>query len=315
LTAAEWEATLAEPVLDQRYRNTATGPLVVAFLDYKRVSRRSERTIDSYERALARLVTRHPSKTIKDFTSADLLAFLSLYEVPTRPRIRSHLVEFFKWALAWDHLERDPCVRLPEIQRDPPPIPNLFTEAEQARLCALPDIRDAALMLILFGSGIRDGEARDAQLADIDLEQRTLQVRGKGRRERLVPLPRRTVNAVADLALTDGINPHDFLWYRAKANQHSRRIMRNKQIVYSGFHAWWERCLKAGQVRYRKPHTTRHTYATLYLRAGGRMERLSRILGHAHVGITEAHYAHLNVTDLTEDAELVMLARGWDLAQ
>jgi integrase/recombinase XerD len=312
LTLASAAAILRSAMRDHTYRGTAIGADVVAFLAYKRLSRRSERTLDSYERALAPFAVRHADRTLAEITSEDLLEELARYRHPTRPRIMSHFTEFFRWALVWDRITRDPTLKLPEIRRDPPPLPRLFTEAEQARLCALPEVRDRALMLLLFGSGIRDGEARRLVLADVDLEERTLQVFGKGRRERLVPLPRRTVNALAELTLLDGLRDGDYLWYRRATNQHSSRVMREREIVYSGFHGWWKRCLAEAAVRYRNPHTTRHTYATLYLRAGGRMERLSRILGHAHVGITESHYAHLDVTDLAEDAELVMIARGWD---
>lgn len=312
LTAREWAAMMRAPLRDRTYLLTTLGEAISAFLAYKRVSRRSERTLDSYEHALARLAILHPEKTLGDFSSGDLLEFLALYRDPTRPRIHSHLTEFFRWAIIWDRIDRDPTLRLPEIQRDPPPVVQIFTEAEQARLCALPEIRDRSLMLLLFGTGVRDGEARKVVLADVNLEQRTLRVSGKGRRERLIPLPRRVVNAVAELAVLDGLNAGTHLWYRRRTNQYSSRVMREKTIVYSGFHGWWERCLREADVRYRKPHTTRHTYATLYLRAGGRMERLSRILGHAHVGITEKHYAHMNVADLAEDMDLVMAVRRFE---
>ena len=65
-------------------------------------------------------------------------------------------------------------------------------------------------------------------------------------------------------------------------------------------------------VAYKKPHTTRHTYATKYLRAGGRLERLSRILGRSSVAVTEFCCAHLDLTDLAEDADLVMAVRRWE---
>ena len=64
-------------------------------------------------------------------------------------------------------------------------------------------------------------------------------------------------------------------------------------------------------VAYKKPHTTRHTYATKYLRAGGRLERLSPILGHSSVAVTESYYAHPELTDLTEDAD-PMAVRRWE---
>jgi integrase len=48
-----------------------------------------------------------------------------------------------------------------------------------------------------------------------------------------------------------------------------------------------------------------------HLRTGGRIERLSRILGHSSVAVTEPYYAHLDLTDLAEDADLVMAIRRW----
>jgi hypothetical protein len=47
-------------------------------------------------------------------------------------------------------------------------------------------------------------------------------------------------------------------------------------------------------------------------RAGGKLERLSGILGYSCVGVTEAYYAHLDLTDLAEDADLVMAVRRWE---
>jgi hypothetical protein len=44
----------------------------------------------------------------------------------------------------------------------------------------------------------------------------------------------------------------------------------------------------------------------------GKLERLSRILGHSSIGVTEAYYAHLDLTDLAEDADLVMVVRRWE---
>ena len=203
-------------------------------------------------------------------------------------------------------------LRVPTIPRDPPQVLEIFRDTDEGALCAAPDLRDRALMLILFGAGIRDGEARLLRLRDVDLEARTLHVKGKGRRDRLIPLPRRVVQAVAELAVLDGLEGDDHLWYRQKANEHARRVLRERSVVYSGFHRWWTRTLDQAHVAYKKPHTTRHTYATKYLRAGGRLERLSRILGHSRVAVTETYYAHLDLTDLAEDADLVMAVRRWE---
>jgi integrase len=51
-----------------------------------------------------------------------------------------------------------------------------------------------------------------------------------------------------------------------------------------------------------------------HLRAGGRLERLSRILGHSSVAVTEPYYAHVDPTDLAEHADLVIAVRRWEEA-
>ena len=106
---------------------------------------------------------------------------------------------------------------------------------------------------------------RQIRVTHVDLESRTLHVHGKGRRDRLIPLPHRVVHTVAELAVLDGLQHDDFLWYRQKANAHSSRVLRERPIVYSGFHRWWTRSLEGAGVAYKKPHTTRHTFATKYL--------------------------------------------------
>lgn len=63
-------------------------------------------------------------------------------------------------------------------------------------------------------------------------------------------------------------------------------------------------------VAYRNPHTTRHTFATRYLQAGGRLPELSMLLGHSSVDITMRFYAHLRTEDLASDVERVLRARG-----
>lgn len=312
LTADQWAAMIAEPLRNRGYRLTKAGSFAEPFLAFKQLSGRAERTLEDYEWVLARLCTLNPAKELDEITSDDLLKVIASYPRAQHRKVRSHLSEFFKWALIWDHITVDPMVRIPPIQPEPQTLIEIFNDAEEGSLCALSETRDEALQLLLFGSGIRDGEARRVQRRHVDLEQRTLQVHGKGRRERLIPLPRRVCIALADLFILDGVDDGDFLWYRTKANGVSRRVLRDKPIVYSGLHGWWTRCLTEAGVRYRKPHTTRHTYATKYLRAGGRLERLSRILGHANVAITESFYAHMNVTDLAEDADFVMAVRRWE---
>src|SRR5215213_7085764 len=80
-------------------------------------------------------------------------------------------------------------------------------------------------------------------------------------------------------------------------------ISRVKPIGEGTFHRWWERCLDAAGVRYRNPHVTRHTFATRWLRRGGRLETLSMVMGHASIRTTFDLYGHLDTRDVLADME------------
>jgi integrase len=71
-----------------------------------------------------------------------------------------------------------------------------------------------------------------------------------------------------------------------------------KPIGDGSFDRWWRRCLGAADVRYRNPHVARHTFATRWLRRGGRITTLSTAMGHASIRTTYDLYGHLDTRDL-----------------
>ena len=71
------------------------------------------------------------------------------------------------------------------------------------------------------------------------------------------------------------------------------------------FDRWWRRSLASAGVRYRNPHTTRHTFATRWLRRGGRLETLSRAMGHESIRTTFDLYGHLDTSDVAADMALM----------
>lgn len=68
---------------------------------------------------------------------------------------------------------------------------------------------------------------------------------------------------------------------------------------------WWRSCLETAGVRYRNPHLARHTFATNWLRGGGRLETLKLVLGHASFATTSDLYGHLDTTDVLADLALI----------
>jgi integrase len=87
-------------------------------------------------------------------------------------------------------------------------------------------------------------------------------------------------------------------------------VLRDRPTGEGTFHRWWRRCLDETEVRYRNPHMTRHTFATNWLRAGGRLERLSLAMGHNSIRTTFDLYGHLDTGDVAADLALVESIRS-----
>jgi integrase len=67
---------------------------------------------------------------------------------------------------------------------------------------------------------------------------------------------------------------------------------------------WWTRCLDAAGIGYRNPYVAHHTFATRWLKRGGRMETLSKAVGHASIATRVDLYGHLDLSDVARDLAL-----------
>jgi site-specific recombinase XerC len=123
----------------------------------------------------------------------------------------------------------------------------VFTDAEVAALTGLEELRDRALMTVLIDAGLRKAEARHLQAGRRLLEPRQLVVvGGKGGKDRVIPMTTSLASVLADLFLTEGIAPHEYVWYSRHGNQFGyRTVTRSKPIGEGTFHvggdALWKR--------------------------------------------------------------------------
>lgn len=301
-----------DPLLDKAYRETKLGPHIVDFCAWLASARKRPRTLDSYERDLARGALLYPSLGITDWTAEHMLHVLQQFPAGSQGRARAPWRRFWKWAILWNYVDANPMDKLPELQKMPRKLIEVFTEAEEDLLIAQAEPRDSALMLLLLDTGIRKGEARNLRGEHVRLEEQRLLIRdgAKGGKHRIVPIAGRLVQVLADLLITDGIDRDDHLWYTNAANQHGSRVMRSKPIGEGTFHRWWGSCIEYAGVKYRKPHTTRHTFATKWLRDGGGIVELSKILGHASVKTTIDEYAHLVTEDIAAELTRILEVRA-----
>lgn len=306
MSAAAATVQDSAPLLDKSYRKTKLGPEVIAWLSWMELGGAADRTLDQYERDLARLCKDHPEKKLSEITDADLSATIKRFPKDSR-RVRTAAYKsFFKWAIKTRRVDANPCEFLPDIKRTPQRYIDTFTDAEVEDLTTLPTV-DAALMLILIEAGLRKAEARALQVRRVKLDVgehgELVVIRGKGGKDRVVPMGPRLNLALRDLLLLESLEPQDFLWYSRPGG--GKMISRKQMIGDGSFDRWWKRCLDQVGVRYRNPHVARHTFATRWLRRGGRLETLSLVMGHASIQTTADLYAHLDTRDIAADVAVI----------
>jgi site-specific recombinase XerD len=147
----------------------------------------------------------------------------------------------FKWAILWGKIERNPMDRIPTMRQPPGRYIEVFTKADVAILTSLSELRNRALMTVLFDAGLRKAEARHLQARRCLLEQRQLVVvGGKGGKDRVVPVTKRLSGVLTDLFLTDDLEPGHYVWHATRGNQHAKGLTRSRAIGEGTFHRWWE---------------------------------------------------------------------------
>lgn len=204
---------------------------------------------------------------------------------------------FFAWAAREGHVAQDPALRLkaPRRPRRLPEVPSVAGVAESlAGLQAHVQeeggplaVRDLALLELLYASGLRISEACGLLIDDVDMERSTVRVRGKGNKERVVPMGAPAATALAawldvrDQLVTGGSPSTVFLGQRGGALD--PRVAR--RVVHRA---------TAGSGHDVSPHGLRHAMATHLLGGGADLRSVQEMLGHASVGTTQL-YTH--VTD------------------
>lgn len=292
-----------DPTRDKRYRDTAIGPEIVAWLDYLELGGMSPRTLEDYERYVARGAMLYPDLALTEWTDAELLRIAKRYPVASR-RVRvAAWKSFFKWARVTRRISENPTDLLPTFKQKPQPVIDVFSEAEVQALLSLPVV-DAAPLAVLLEAGLRKAEARALTLRRCLPESgRVVVIKGKGGKDRIVPMTPMLQSLLADLALVEGLELHDHIFYRVHANDVVTRRRRDKPIGEGTFARWWARCIEQAGVRYRKPHTARHTFATRWYQRGLRTEDIQMMLGHASPATTSGIYVHTGIEDVAARME------------
>ncbi|MBV9506647.1 MAG: tyrosine-type recombinase/integrase [Acidobacteriia bacterium] len=189
-------------------------------------------------------------------------------------------------------------VRTPKAPKSLPDVPtpeqvNTLIDRVNDDAGRLEPARDRAIFEMLYGCGLRVSELAGSNLEDLDSNREWLLVRGKGRKERQVPLPRMAAEAL-DLYLAERITrgrvPRDahaiFLNHRGR--RLTDRGIRGIVKIYA--------TLLAGDSSLH-PHSFRHAYATHLLAGGADLRAIQELLGHARLSTTQK-YTQVSLTEL-----------------
>jgi integrase/recombinase XerD len=180
-------------------------------------------------------------------------------------------------------------------------LPKVLNRDEVAKLLSQPNgtaptaLRDRALLELMYACGLRASEAIGVEVADLDMEEGVLRARGKGSKERVVPVGRAALEAVRiylergrPALVHGGIVVQLFVNFRGEAltRQGLYKIVRRHAAT-------------AGLADRMSPHTLRHTFATHLLAGGCDLRSVQEMLGHADVATTQL-YTHLSSARLKD---------------
>ena len=256
---------------------------------------KADRTLYGYHREIARLLRAHPDLELSAFTHSHINDVLRTVPERSRHIARAIYNGFFTWAVTDERIERSPMVKVPRMRQPHRRPKGIFSDAGVALLESLPNPH-GHLFSILFGTGLRRGEAIGLKREHVDLGRRRLVVlSGKGGKDRIVSLTQQALQAVADLDLLERLDGPEYVW----AVTRKQPAIRTHPISTTGFERWYRTCLENAGVPYLNPHQTRHTYGHRMRELGLTLEERQLLMGHESIRTTQHYYGTLTIEDVS----------------
>jgi integrase/recombinase XerD len=287
--------------------------LTLDFLAYLELERGlSRNTLEAYRSDLLQFgeFLDRRELTVMEVRHGDLAAFLSELAagVDERPPVAAATLQrktatlrsFYRHLRRENATDHDPTADL-RGPRKSQRLPRVLTREEVARLLSEPKgtepgaLRDRALLEVMYACGLRASEAIGLQADDVDLDEGMLRARGKGSKERLVPIGRQ---AVAALRAYEQRGRPALVGYKTEVRLFVNR--RGGGLTRQGLYKIVQGHARgAGLEQKMSPHTLRHSFATHLLAGGCDLRSLQEMLGHADLATTQV-YTHLSAERLKD---------------
>lgn len=259
----------------------------------------SENTREAYARDLRGLAEflAVQGRALDSAQESDLLEYAAARHAGSKAssanRRLSSFKRYFRWALRESRIPQDPTLRLAaakQAQR----LPKTLGEAQVDALLAAPSadtaagLRDRAMLELLYATGLRVSELVNLPSVGLNLRDGLVRVRGKGDKERLVPIGEAARDALqrylqgARAELLAGVRS-EFLFVTARGQAMRREVFWRLIKRYA---------IEAGVTSPLSPHTLRHAFATHLLNHGADLRSVQLLLGHADLSTTQI-YTHV----------------------
>lgn len=263
------------------------------FLNAKKIEGCSERTLSYYKTTVEKLLDRI-TDPIRKVTTDDIREYLASYQglndcsKTTIDNIRRNISSFFTWLEEEDYIIKSPMRRIHKIKTTKTVKEVISDEEIEKMRDKCKNLRDLAIIDLLYSTGIRIGELVRLNIDDIDFEERECIVFGKGDKERRVYFDAKT-----KIHLTDYINsrfdtnPALFVTLDAPYDR----------LQISGVEIRLRRLGRELGINKVHPHKFRRTMATRAIDKGMPIEQVQKLLGHSQIDTT-MHYAIVNQTNV-----------------
>ena len=261
----------------------------------------SAHTLRAYQKDLTEFLDFAPN-SLKKIDYLDIRSYLASLHAKklkktTISRKLAAIRSFFKFLHREGYVKNNPA-KLVSTPKVPKALPKFLTIDEIFTLLDKPEgetfkvSRDRAMLELLYSSGIRVSELTSLDISDLDLRQSLIRVKGKGMKERIVPVGSKALEAI-QVYLPERISlrkKSSALFLNNRGGRLTQRSVRRIVLHYSRL------IHLQGDL---SPHTLRHTFATHLLHEGADLRVIQELLGHASLSTTQK-YTHVDISHLAE---------------
>ncbi|MCM8772475.1 MAG: tyrosine recombinase XerC [Candidatus Omnitrophica bacterium] len=264
----------------------------------------SKNTVKSYRKDINQFIEFLKNEKIYDFERVeydDFIKFIgklknfNLKEKSISRKI-SAIKSFYKFLASRKYINKNPSllIKTPKI---PDRLPDFLTYNEIVKLIeSVPKnddwltLRDRAILELLYSTGIRVGELVNLRVGDVNLIEEIIKVRGKGKKERIVPVGSFALNCLIEYMEKRPNKNEEYLFLNKYGKRLTERSVERILEKYSK---------RSGLSKKVTPHVLRHTFATHLLDRGADLRFVQELLGHERITTTQV-YTHLTVEKLKE---------------